>query len=256
MKTGFIKLYRGLEEHALWLNEPFTKGQAWVDLLLLTNHKPGYITLRNGEMLPIKRGECGWSMEKLAKRWQWSRGKVKRFFLLLFELKMIQQTDISKTTVIKLCNYERFQNDTTNGHQTIQQTDTNKNDKNEKNNTTTILEKIENQKIFGKYQNVCLSAEQYNRLLGICASKKLVDELVDSLSTNIEEGKEKPYQADFPNSHYIRLTKYYEYRRKHPEKFTEKPAYTQNKAKQNSDYFSAIDEWMQERRTEQQQNKE
>lgn len=252
MKTGFIKLYRGLEEHALWLNEPFTKGQAWVDLLLLTNHKPGYITLRNGEMLLIKRGECGWSMEKLAKRWQWSRGKVKRFFLLLFELKMIQQTDIPKATVIKLCNYERFQNDTTNGHQTIQQTDTNKNDKNEKNNTTTILEKIENQKIFGKYQNVCLSAEQYNRLLGICASQKLLDELVDSLSENIEEGREKPFQADFPNSHYIRLTKYYDYRRKYPEKFIGKTTSAKSKTKQNRDYFNAIDEWMQEQRQAQQ----
>lgn len=76
----------------------------------------------------------------------------------------------------------------------------------------------EGQKLYGKYNNVCLTAEQYNRLLGICASQKLLDELVDSLSENIETGKEQPFRADFPNAHSIRLEKYFEWRRKHPPK--------------------------------------
>lgn len=219
MKEGYIKLYRGLEDNPLWTFDVFSKAQAWIDLLLLTNHKTGHIRLRNGEIVQINRGECGWSMESLAKRWQWSRGKVKRFFDYLKNEKMIQQTDISNATVIKVLNYERFQNDTTNGQQTVQQTDTNKNGKNGKNNTTTILECENFQKLYGKYNNVCLTAEQYNRLLGICASQKLLDELVDSLSENIETGKEKPYQADFPNAHFIRLEKYRAYRVKYPQKF-------------------------------------
>lgn len=227
MKEGYIKLYRGLEDNPLWTFDVFSKAQAWIDLLLLTNHKTGHIKLRNGEMVQINRGECGWSMESLAKRWQWSRGKVKRFFDYLKNKKMIQQTDIPNATIIKVLNYERFQNDTTNGQQTVQQTDTNKNGKNEKNNTTTILECENSQKLYGKYNNVCLTAEQYNRLLGICASQKLLDELVDSLSEKIETGKEQPFRADYPNSHSIRLEKYYDYRRKYPQKFNaslQKPA--------------------------------
>lgn len=219
MKEGYIKLYRGLEDNPLWTFDVFSKAQAWIDLLLLTNHKTGHIKLRNGEMVQINRGECGWSMESLAKRWQWSRGKVKRFFDYLKNEKMIQQTNIPNATVIKVLNYERFQNDTTNGQQTVQQTDTNKNGKNEKNNTTTILECENSQKLYGKYNNVCLTAEQYNRLLGICASQKLLDELVDSLSENIETGKEQPFRADFPNAHLIRLEKYREYRLKYPARF-------------------------------------
>lgn len=80
----------------------------------------------------------------------------------------------------------------------------------------------EKQKLYGKYQNVLLNAEQYNRLLGICASQKLLDELVDSLSENIEQGKEQPYRADFPNAHFIRLQKYRNYRLKNPDKFNKK----------------------------------
>ena len=35
-KTGsYIKLDRGLKNNSLWLEKPFSKGQAWVDLLML-----------------------------------------------------------------------------------------------------------------------------------------------------------------------------------------------------------------------------
>lgn len=221
MKEGYIKLYRGIEDNDLWLQEPFTKGQAWIDILLLTNYTSGSILLKNGEIVQIKRGDCGWSMERLAKRWQWSRGKVKRFFDYLKTQKMIQQTDIPKATVINVCNYERFQNDTTNGHQIVHQTDTNNKGKKEKNTTTTYSDE-NSQKIYGKYNNVCLTAEQYNRLLARCASQKLLDELIDSLSANIETGKEQPFRVDFPNAHSIRLERYREYRVKNPQKFNAK----------------------------------
>ena len=89
--------------------------------------------------------------------------------------------------------------------------------KKERNTSTTTTCNVENfQKIYGKYNNVCLTAEQYNRLLAKCASQKLLDELIDSLSAKVETGKEQPYKADFPNAHYVRLEKYFEWRRKHP----------------------------------------
>lgn len=89
--------------------------------------------------------------------------------------------------------------------------------KKERNTSTTTTCNVENfQKIYGKYNNVCLTAEQYNRLLAKCASQKLLDELIDSLSAKVETGKEQPFKADFPNAHYVRLEKYFEWRRKHP----------------------------------------
>lgn len=84
-------------------------------------------------------------MPELAKRWRWSKGKVNRF---LMELQTDTQIELQKTnvsTLISICNYERYQGDdtandtansTANGLQMIpqmgSQTDTNKNVKKNK----------------------------------------------------------------------------------------------------------------------------
>lgn len=124
----------------MWLSEPFTRAQAWVDLLSLANHKDGYIIVA-GDRIDIKRGQCGWSMLNLSKRWRWSRGKTKRFVNQLeIDEKIVQQTN-TRNSIITICNYNKYQGDDTTdepkvGHQTVQQTDirrdTNKNDNNVK----------------------------------------------------------------------------------------------------------------------------
>jgi hypothetical protein len=139
MSEGYVKIWRKLQDNPMWLTEKFTRGQAWIDLIMLANHKDGFIRKR-GLKVPVKRGEVGWSELALAERWQWSRGKVRRF---LKELKMVQQIGHQKnnvTSLINLLNYDDYQGDstteeTTDGHQTDTKRYRNKNDKNEKNNT-------------------------------------------------------------------------------------------------------------------------
>ena len=36
---GYIKLYRSIFNHWLWQDKPFSRGQAFVDLILLANYK-------------------------------------------------------------------------------------------------------------------------------------------------------------------------------------------------------------------------
>lgn len=74
-------------------------------------------------------------------------------------------------------------------------------------------------KLYGEYLNVRLNKEQYGKLLAMCASEKLLNELIDSFSIKIEVGKERPYQADLPNAHFERIKSYYNWRKKNPEKF-------------------------------------
>ena len=112
--SNWIKLSRNIANNDIWHLEPFTKAQAWIDILMLTNYKDSHLKLKNGQLVKIQRGQCGWSKLKLAKRWQWSRNKVTRFFDYLFEQEMIQQTSIENTTIITVLNYDRYQNDTTN----------------------------------------------------------------------------------------------------------------------------------------------
>ena len=77
-------------------------------------------------------------------------------------------------------------------------------------------------KLYGEYLNVNLSKEQYGKLLAMCASQKMLNELINSFSVNIEVGKERPYTAELPNAHYERLKSYYNYRRKNPDSFIDK----------------------------------
>ena len=92
----------------------------------------------------------------------------------------------------------------------------------DKDNTTTISKQINtSSKLYGEYSNVYLSKEHYGKLLSMCASEKLLNELIDSFSVQIEVGKERPYTAELENAHYERLRSYYNYRKKHPEKFRE-----------------------------------
>ena len=135
---GWIKVYRQLADNPLWLIKPFSEGQAWIDLLLITTYDKGFIKTKNGTVIKLKSGECGYSQLTLSKRWGWSRGKVKRYLDLLESEKMIQQKIVSKTTIISILQFKKFQDDTINGQQTIQQTDTIKNVKNDKKDNNII----------------------------------------------------------------------------------------------------------------------
>ena len=80
-------------------------------------------------------------------------------------------------------------------------------------------EKEKESKLYGTYLNVSLDENQYQSLLALCLSDKLLNELINSFSVNIEVGKERPYTADLPNAHFERLKSYYNYRKKNPNKF-------------------------------------
>lgn len=108
-ENGWIKLYRKLLHTELWTSEKFTRGQAWVDLLLLTNHKNGFIRVA-GQRIEVKRGQCAWSVKRLSERWSWSRNKVQRFLDELQQVEQqITQEKSTRTTLITVLRYEEFQ---------------------------------------------------------------------------------------------------------------------------------------------------
>ncbi len=77
----------------------------------------------------------------------------------------------------------------------------------------------ESNTLYGEYSNVNLTKQQHGKLLAMCASEKLLNELIEAFSVQIEVGKERPYSAELPNAHFERLKAYYNYRRKNPDKF-------------------------------------
>ena len=112
MDKGYISLWRSIQDNEMWFEEPFTRAQAWIDLLLLANHKTTYMRVR-GIRLEVERGQIGRSKETLADRWKWSRSKVMRFLDELENDGMIeQQTSIKNSRlprIISIVNYEKYQ---------------------------------------------------------------------------------------------------------------------------------------------------
>ena len=95
----------------MWESEPFSRSQAWIDMLMLANHKPGVI-FRRGVKVEIPRGGIGKSIRTLAERWSWSHGKVERFFSFLLDEEMVKKVGTKKTSVDTcyfIVNYEKYQ---------------------------------------------------------------------------------------------------------------------------------------------------
>jgi hypothetical protein len=105
---GYFKVERDFLESDFWLSEPFTKPQAWVDLFGVANHAPGFFVKR-GIQVKLERSQTGRSELTLAKRWKWSRNKVRRFLKWLAKEEMISLKQDNKTSVITICNYEVYQ---------------------------------------------------------------------------------------------------------------------------------------------------
>lgn len=108
MQNGWIKLHRQIFDCWVWNDKPFSKGQAWVDLLLLANHQKEKIPFKN-EIIAAERGTVYRSMLWLADRWGWSREKTRRFLSQLQSDGMVLVNATTHMTTITLVNYEIYQ---------------------------------------------------------------------------------------------------------------------------------------------------
>lgn len=144
-EKGWMKLYRDVQDHWLWRDKPFSKGQAWIDLIILANHKDNKIPYK-GEVVVCKRGDVNLSIRSLAERWGWGWRRAKEFIILLEKDGMVLLNSTKHRTTITIVNYGKYQdysstndttNSTTNAEQTAQQRKNKqhitKNDKNDKN---------------------------------------------------------------------------------------------------------------------------
>lgn len=105
--TAFFAVARKYLEDPEWLAEPFTKAQAWLDIIGRASFADGDVT-RRGELLISERG--------LAKRWKWPESKVRRFLQKLENdgriTRSINRSNnrSGKRSIITVEKYELYQN--------------------------------------------------------------------------------------------------------------------------------------------------
>ena len=140
MNEGWISIHRSLQSHWLWADKPFSKGQAWIDILLLANHQDNKFLLGN-ELVEVKQGSFITSEVKLMERWGWSKSKVRSFLKLLESDEMLIKKSDTKKTTLTVVNYSHYQDKETteepqkNHKETTKEPpkDTNNNDNNNNN---------------------------------------------------------------------------------------------------------------------------
>ena len=103
-KKGYIALYRQIQSNKIWEDKPFSKGQAWVDILLSVNYHES--TMQGDK---IERGSWIISLPKLAQRWGWSRNKVRTFLGTLEGDGMITAKGTAKGMALTVVNYDKYQ---------------------------------------------------------------------------------------------------------------------------------------------------
>lgn len=107
-KNGYIRLERKLFDSDLWTAEPFTPGQAWVDLIAMANYADRDKFYR-GTFQRVKRGQIVTSKLALATRWKWSDGRVRRYLATLERAQMVRIDSGPNGVLLTIENYILYQ---------------------------------------------------------------------------------------------------------------------------------------------------
>ncbi len=146
---GWISIHRQIKDNWIWDDKPFSKGQAWIDILLRVNHKPKKVPLGN-QIVPVESGQTIWSIKDMANSWGWSRKKVDNFLKMLEKDEMLHNKRTSKYTLLTVANWAMYQGGehqkeqqkNINGTSKEHQKNTNNNDNNKKNENKEVIESI------------------------------------------------------------------------------------------------------------------
>lgn len=206
---GWIKLHRSIQENEFYFSERFTKAQAWIDLILLANHKPATIFLRGVEV-NLSRGELARSQVTLASRWKWNERTVNKFLKMLEKREMIHIRSTNVTTIVSIRNYNLYQDSTE--QSTVQETEqstsriqTDKNDNNEKNVVVELIAFLNNNKIDFDEKSIRLRVPKMITDYGKESFKSAVNEALESWRRNRNTGNFLSYMDRTLHNNYQRI---------------------------------------------------
>jgi len=106
--NGFILLHKSLEKH--WISSNAEYFKAWVFMLFNACYEP-YKVLCKGQLIPVEVGEIALSYDGWIKKLgnQWSLQKIRTFFDLLENDKMVTRSEGYKITKLSIVNFKTYQ---------------------------------------------------------------------------------------------------------------------------------------------------
>lgn len=107
-KGNWVKVYRDLLDQPFWKEKPFSKGQAWIDIMLRVYWKNSYVRVGNRKR-KVRPGQLWITYQELADRWGWSKSAVNRFLHELSETDRATLNGTAYGTLITLKNWDLYQ---------------------------------------------------------------------------------------------------------------------------------------------------
>lgn len=105
--AGWIKISREIASHWLWQDADRLKW--WLDLLFLAAWEYKQV-LHDSHLFVLRRGQIIASISFLSERWGKSRPTIIKFLRLLEEEGMIKRSTVYRqTSILTICNYEKYQ---------------------------------------------------------------------------------------------------------------------------------------------------
>lgn len=105
--NGWIKISRDIVSHWLWADAE--KLQWWLDLLFMAAWEDKK-TMHDSHLFTLHRGQIIASVAFLSNRWGKSHPTIIRFLKMLEDEQMIyRQTLYRQTSIVTICNYDRYQ---------------------------------------------------------------------------------------------------------------------------------------------------
>ena len=82
---GWFPVRRSILQDPHWLERPFTKGKAKLDLVIMAEYEDTEVIAKGGQKIRLRRGQLFTSIRWLAIRWGWHPTTVVRFLDLMQE---------------------------------------------------------------------------------------------------------------------------------------------------------------------------
>lgn len=105
--VGWIKISRDIAEHWLWQDAERLKW--WLDLLFLAAWEDKQI-MHDTHLFTLRRGQMVASISFLSKRWKRNPQTIIRYIKMLeSEGMIVREVLYRQTSILTICNYERYQ---------------------------------------------------------------------------------------------------------------------------------------------------
>lgn len=117
--SGYVAISRELFDHPFFAPDAYSEREAWTWMIAAAVWRPTKVRVGR-KIFNLKRGQLVFAERFLAKKWGWTKSKVRRFLQRLSRNNdesgpMVNLSADREATLITICNYDKYQSSRTAG---------------------------------------------------------------------------------------------------------------------------------------------